>query len=306
MSAKAITAALIVLAAASLTTLMPRAAGEGTVSALVAIGPFSSRHIDAVATLDGGPRDAELPIVLLHGLYSRKEAWLPFAYPLTPTRRVLLPGWPRPLSNDPTPRAVARRMIEWANEAGLTRFHVGGSSFGGAVALHMADLAPQRVKTVLLVGSPYGVVPPGTDLSSMSTRERFAAIAPNAARPLKWLASLTSKPSTEEDRALWQALAAAPLDTISLLERVEPPVLLVWCKGDRVFDGKAAKLAARHARQADIHAAHRCGHAPAIEHPQRMRYYVKFFLDHVEQGLWPVWYPPPGDPRFDGERLAPV
>ena len=286
----------------------PSVIGETAIALTTAVSPFSTRvdvvdgrnvsSLDASATHDEGA-----PLVLLHGLYSRKEVWLPVGNALSFRRRVAIPDLPHMLE-DFSPRRTAELLLRWADERSLDRFHVAGSSFGGAVAVHLADLAPDRVLSVSLLGAPFGIVPPAdASLASSSARERLLKVAPRASFLPGALAFLADEPPRPHDDGTWKALVAsdASRDLPGVIARLSQKVQLVWCREDAVFP--LADLDALNVPHVDVSVANECGHALHVEAPKRARYYLKFFLGQIERGRrWPISYPPAGDPRFDHER----
>lgn len=96
-------------------------------------------------------------VVLLHG---SPGAVADFSYllpHLTDRFRVLVPDLPgfgksaRWLP-DYSVAAHARYVLAWLDRLGVTEFQVVGFSMGSGVALHLADLAPDRVRAVTLYG----------------------------------------------------------------------------------------------------------------------------------------------------------
>jgi pimeloyl-ACP methyl ester carboxylesterase len=83
------------------------------------------------------------PLVLLHGIGSRRGVWDPVAGALARERRVIavdLPGFGESPQEDfePSPAGFTARLERWFAEQGLDRPHVAGNSMGGAIALELA------------------------------------------------------------------------------------------------------------------------------------------------------------------------
>jgi pimeloyl-ACP methyl ester carboxylesterase len=84
------------------------------------------------------------PLVLIHGIGSRKEAWAPVLDHLAEHREVIaldLPGFgasPMPPAYVLTPRQLAASVIEFLDALGIERPHVAGNSLGGWIALEVA------------------------------------------------------------------------------------------------------------------------------------------------------------------------
>jgi pimeloyl-ACP methyl ester carboxylesterase len=83
------------------------------------------------------------PLVLLHGLGSRRRVWDPVVPALARERRAIavdLPGFgdSPPEDFEPGAEGFVARMARWFAEQGLERPHVAGNSMGGAIALELA------------------------------------------------------------------------------------------------------------------------------------------------------------------------
>jgi pimeloyl-ACP methyl ester carboxylesterase len=83
------------------------------------------------------------PLVLLHGIGSRRAVWDPVAGALARERLVIavdLPGFGESPREDFEPSAAGftARLERWFAEQGLGRPHVAGNSMGGGVALELA------------------------------------------------------------------------------------------------------------------------------------------------------------------------
>jgi pimeloyl-ACP methyl ester carboxylesterase/membrane protein DedA with SNARE-associated domain len=103
--------------------------------------------------------DAEAPSVLvLHGSPGRRSQLQRFSLALAETHRVIvpdLPGFGDSTSSIPdysirAHAVYAGQLIERLN---LSRVHVVGFSMGGGVAIHLADLLPERVASLTLLSS---------------------------------------------------------------------------------------------------------------------------------------------------------
>lgn len=100
------------------------------------------------------------PLVLLHGLGSRRKAWRPVIELLEPHREVFavdFPGFgdspPDAAGTKLTISDYADRIERFIAEAGLERPHIGGNSMGGGVALELGRRGAARSLTTF---SPIG------------------------------------------------------------------------------------------------------------------------------------------------------
>ncbi len=104
--------------------------------------------------------EGALPIVLLHGSPSQgARDFHEFAPPLASTGRTVYaidrPGYG--LSDALAPsysvKANARYVLAALDELGVERAHLVGWSYSGAVVVHAAELAPERVASITLMGA---------------------------------------------------------------------------------------------------------------------------------------------------------
>jgi pimeloyl-ACP methyl ester carboxylesterase len=100
------------------------------------------------------------PLVLIHGIGSRRGVWKPVVPLLAAERDVLCPDLPGfgespvlPDGEQPTVQALARAVHAWWTEVGLEGPHVAGNSLGGGIALELARMGVVSSATAL---SPIG------------------------------------------------------------------------------------------------------------------------------------------------------
>jgi 3-oxoadipate enol-lactonase len=98
------------------------------------------------------------PLVLIHGLAGDHSAWTPQLPRLAARHRVIAfdnRGAGRSTQRDEpvTTEDLARDTLELMGRLDVERAHVIGRSMGGAIAQHMALLAPQRIQSLVLCAS---------------------------------------------------------------------------------------------------------------------------------------------------------
>lgn len=104
------------------------------------------------------------PLVLIHGIGSRRGVWKPVVALLAVERDVVcvdLPGFgesPVLASEKPTVEALARAVAGWWGELGIVRPHVAGNSLGAGISLELARMGVVASATAL---SPVGFWSPG-------------------------------------------------------------------------------------------------------------------------------------------------
>lgn len=96
-------------------------------------------------------------VVLLHGSPGAVADFRHLRPHLTDRFRVLVPDLPGFGRSDRwlpdySIAAHARYVLAWLDQLGIDNFQVVGFSQGGGVALHLANLAPDRIRSVSLVG----------------------------------------------------------------------------------------------------------------------------------------------------------
>lgn len=222
----------------------------------------------------GGP-----PVVLLHGFGEDGRALGPLAGALARRYRVLVPDLPGYGRSTPQPRDFpldfyrqdALRLLEWLAALGLDRVHLGGFSDGAEVALWMAILDPQRIRSVLAWGVAGA-------LDAVALPE-IAAIGRLVDAPLPawrdWRAALCRAYGREGARLLttrWAATMQAIISAggeISLARagEIRCPTLLINGADDSMNPPALAQRLAARIPQADLIILPGTGHAVHEERP---------------------------------------
>jgi lipase len=137
--------------------------------------PHRAGTIDVVTTLNlviSGPDDG-LPVLALHGLSGHAARFRVLADALPEVRLVSVDlrghgrsPWTPPWSLE---QHVADALAV-LDELGLTRVAVMGHSFGGAIALHLARHAPERVDRLILLDPAIGLDPDDMLATAEETR----------------------------------------------------------------------------------------------------------------------------------------
>jgi pimeloyl-ACP methyl ester carboxylesterase len=242
----------------------------------------------AYARAGSGP-----PLVLLHGLGHRRQAWEAVLDLLTPHRDVItvdLPGHgespPLDLRNRSVTEALAAELIELTGELGLVRPHLAGNSLGGRIALEAAALGEVASVTAL---SPAGFwrndrefgYAKRTFWAMQILGAKIAPIAPllaksTAGRAMMY-ATIVSRPSrlspeqAEGDMAAFMAatpavnaiLAAGTPFTASIPASV--PVTIAWGSKDRLLPRRQALVARDVLPDATFVRLGGCGHVPMTD-----------------------------------------
>jgi 3-oxoadipate enol-lactonase len=239
------------------------------------------------------------PLVLLHAGIADRRMWHAHLEPFAGAGlRVVAPDLPGfgEAAVAPGPQAPWEDVLRTLDELGLTRAALVGNSFGGAVALRVAVVAPERVSALGLVSAPPPDFRPGPELQAAwraeeEALERGDLDAAAAAVVDAW--TLPGAPA--ELRDLVAAMqrrayvlqgteevdeAADPVETDpDAVERLEMPALAAAGERDRAeFTEGARRLAEAlpRARHVVIEGA---GHLAPLETPERFRELVLDLLD---------------------------
>jgi 3-oxoadipate enol-lactonase len=108
-----------------------------------------------IAYVDEG---AGFPLLLIHGLAGDHTAWEPQVAAWKSRHRVIAPdnrgaGRSTQVDEPVSTRDLARDMLALLDACGVESAHIVGRSMGGAVAQHMALMAPERVRSMVMCAS---------------------------------------------------------------------------------------------------------------------------------------------------------
>ena len=245
---------------------------------------------------DTGPREDNLPIVLLHGMSSSLHTYESWQAALQGKHRVIsvdLPGFgltgPSP-QGDYRIDAYVRFVLRLLDTLNLKRVILVGNALGGEVAWQTAVLAPERVRKLVLIDSD-GYQP---SVLSMPLAFQIASM-----RGLRWVSerilprslveasvrSVFGDPAqaTKEKvdryfelnlrvgnrRALFQRMDQAQFGSNSaLIHRVQQPTLVMWGEKDEMISPDQGNLFCRDIPRCQLSTFPGLGHLPQEENPQ--------------------------------------
>ena len=260
---------------------------------------------------DEGARE-EPPVLLLHGIGRSLEDWEGLYARLAPDHRVIsvdLPGFG--LSERTEGRysmeSMARFVLAALDVLGEHRpLHVVGNSLGGAIAMKISALKPQRVRSLVLANSAgFG--------REVTLALRILAVRPVGRRLMK---DKSRKAAYRTERALFHdkrfvteerldhaqevgrnpayddvlLAVARHLGTFrgvrrrwrtQLLRTVaaqHKPTLVVWGDEDRVLPASHLDHARTVFPHAEFHLFEKCGHMPQIEREEEFDALVRAFI----------------------------
>ncbi len=238
------------------------------------------------------------PLLLVHGIGSRRQVWGPVLERLATEREVVavdLPGFGEsadlPSGVTPTLDAHVDAVVGFLDEQGLDEIDVAGNSMGGGVALELARRGRVRTATAL---SPIGFWTPQERQwavrslkNTYATARALAPIAPAlyataAGRTLgSWqIAARPWRIPAEDAVASHKALAEADA-FLPTLDKVSPyvfhdgpelrvPVTVAWGERDRLLLTRQSRRAMKVLPQARHLLLYGCGHVPMWDDPEQV------------------------------------
>lgn len=212
------------------------------------------------------------PVLFVHGFGADRYGWAANAHALMGTRTVWavdLPGHGAAGNavGDGSPAALAAAVADVIGDLGEAVPLI-GHSMGGAVALHLAGLVPDRVGALVLI-APATVGPPG----SPAFLDRFPAID-TAAAATEVLGLLAERPAilapmvphvlASLDAPGRRAALATVAQALRAAAPVPPPpdarLTVIWGEADRVLPRPAGPVLG-----VEPHLIPGAGHLPHVE-----------------------------------------
>ena len=241
-------------------------------------------------------------IVMLHGFTGAKENWLPLMRELAKTHRVIapdLPGWgesERQAGGDYGPSSQVERIAAFLRQLDERPALVLGHSIGGHFVGLLAARHPELVGRVALMSSA-GVrfqenffgreVLAGRNPFEVRTRaelHRYLNIVFNDPPFVPWPADEAMVRKRRQDvdfeQNVLDSIGRGP-EAFSLeaeMVRIEAPVLLLWCREDRVIDVSAADIFQRGLARSETVIMSGCGHMPMMAQPGNVSTAVRRFI----------------------------
>ena len=265
---------------------------------------IAQTELGPIHYLEGG--QGEETVVLLHGLFARKEHWIKLARTLTTDYRVIIPdipGFGENTAIDPERYRYAEQVKNLRlvfDGIGLDHFHLAGNSMGGQLAGLIALAMPEQVLSVSFVGSPVGVTAPRESPFEAAMREdAYTLVVSNMAvfdqRNTYLFPEQPFVPAVIEtywadqeiaqhdfNQQIWDKVTTSndqPLQEIAPL--ISQPGHVIWCLDDAIFDHSGAAVLVNALQNAELTSLENCGHLPMIDAPQAAGRALRQFLDDL-------------------------
>lgn len=256
--------------------------------------------------------DAErLPLLLIHGGGIAADSWICNMAELGKDFFVVAPdmlghGYTDLIdfSGEPPHRPIVDHLVALVDHFGWQRFVICGSSFGALISTLVYLRVPDRVESLVIVGSGSMFNSEDELRAAMQGTQANAGNAlssPNTESARARLGAIVHDPScVPEEILLDQATAYArpgmvdswrsfmsgimdiegtrPYRVVNRLEEIVVRTLIVWGRNDHRGILRNAEIAAKRMPNATLTIFDECGHMPYMEHPARFNETVKKFV----------------------------
>jgi len=195
------------------------------------------------------------PVLFIHAGFNTSEMWQSYVESMSSGYRVITPdsrghGRTTAGTGPITYGRMANDMVRLLDHLGIEKAHIVGHSDGGVTALHLLVDFPDRVRSAVLIGTPYNITnykPGGLEvlkeiMSKLHAGEDLLGFKSSFDR-------LSSDPSRYKEiiSKLTTTYLSQPFFNRETLESITPPVLVIKVDNDEylapeVFDDLASSI----------------------------------------------------------------
>ena len=250
----------------------------------------------------GAAFDAARPVMLLlHGFGSEKDTWVRFAEMLDVSFPLVIPDlpghgestWDR--DQDYSIHSQTYRIHEMLMKLGVTSVHIIGHSMGGAIALRMAHLFPDLVRSLVLVSAAGAELKSGqfeavvdfrqlNPLVDVQNKADFQRLLDMCMHKPPYLPRIAFNVLAEKkiarydiDRRIFSDMVM-DLDQSAYLGQLSLPVLVLWGSVDQVLSVEDAGYLQEKLRDSQLLILNGIGHVPMLEDPKQTSRAVNEFV----------------------------
>lgn len=228
-----------------------------------------------------------IPIILIHGLGSRKEVWAP-QYPLSKKYRLITPdlrGHGETVEEDNIRlRTFAKDVLELMNFLQIESAVIGGLSLGGIIAQEIYKQAPNRVIKLILSNTTSYINPLFVQGLMCQTEKRYRNkkfISEIVDRGLyNWgYAEQAKEGFLIRDSYMDSFRAPIGMNYFPTLLAIRVPVLLIGSSQDKVTPLPNMYLMDLFIANSQKEVFHNCGHLSNIENSGLFNYLIDNFIE---------------------------
>lgn len=251
-------------------------------------------------------------VLFIHGFGDSKDGCYPFAMHLTRHFNMMafdLPGFGSSFK-DPELEynfsSYARWMEEFLEAVNIGPVHLIGNSLGGAMAMKLAEIRPDFVKTLTLIDtaaviddrydSAYDDFIKGKVLFQVKSREDFDAFWKSVFHKPPLMPIFMKDHIYAQFRSNYDLYGRFILDTFrGIKSRIDPglstlfmnnalanmkmPIHIIWGDQDKLFPLSYGRRAHEIVKGSEFTVMKNIGHAPQVEAPHMTAKHVKRFID---------------------------
>ena len=260
--------------------------------------------VGQVHYLEGGRGET---ILLVHGIYARKEHWVDLMRALVDDYHVIAIDLPGFGDNARLPDTQYTLEQQQANlrivlqTLGLKHVHIGANSMGAYVAALLTKEHPDMVSSFAFIGSPLGVPTPIKSDMDVALAQGIRPLVVQSETDFHnrndWLTPkmpyvpgpilkswMNSEVSTADHNArIWDVVhdTSAVPTVLELAPSLSMPSLVIWCHPDRIFHISGARLLEDALPVSTLATLDGCGHLPMLDKPKNVAAIYRAFLADV-------------------------